>query len=47
METYGMNEEQVRRLLKEYKIETKVISRMLHFKRSEFDAIFGIPRTNP
>ena len=47
METYGMNEEQVRRLLKEYKIETKVISRMLHFKRSDFDAIFGIPKTNP
>lgn len=47
MEAYGMSEEQVRRLLKQYKIPTKLISRTLHFLRSDFDEIFGIPKFNP
>lgn len=47
METYGMNEGQVRNYIREYKIETKVINRTLHFLRKDFDAIFDIPKQNP
>lgn len=47
MEAYGMNKDQVRRLLKHYNIPTTVISRTLHFLKSDFDRIFDIPKFNP